>query len=137
MLMEDAMTVSGLGSPRTPITPTYRAAKAGKRADRSAERNDFEKLTAADRELIFQVTGQRLGPGFDPAREGTTGFAAVLAAERAAGRLAIGQEVTAVYLKDLDRRYERTGAANPVAGHLDKAVDVLARSGARRIDVSA
>jgi hypothetical protein len=131
------MTVSGLGSARTALPhllpPAVRAARLAK----PGERNDFDQLTTADRQLIFHATGQRVEPGFDPAREGTTGFAAALAAERAAGRLRPGQEATAVYLKDLNQRYERAGAGNPIGGYLDKAVDYLARSGARRIDVSA
>jgi hypothetical protein len=131
------MTVSGLGSARTPrplVTPSNRPVRA---AQAAAARNDFDHLTSADRELIFQATGQRVGPGFDPARETTTGFAAALAAERASGHLAPGQEVTAVYLKDLHQRYARSGRPNPLAGYLDKAVEFLARSGSRRIDVSA
>ncbi|MET0415276.1 MAG: hypothetical protein ABW022_04570 [Actinoplanes sp.] len=131
------MTVSGLGSARTSrplVTPTLRPDRVEKPG---AGRNDFDHLTAADRELIFQATGQRVAPGFDPAKETTTGFAAALAAERVAGRLRTGQDVSAVFLQDLNQRYERAGAANPVAGYLDKAVDYLARSGARRIDVSA
>jgi hypothetical protein len=131
------MTVSGLGSSRTPRLPVTPPPAKAARADKSAaERNDFDQLTVTDRELIFQATGQRLGPGFDPAREGTTGFAAALAAERAAGRLLPGQEATAVFLKDLNRRYERAGA-NPIAPYLDRALEYLTRSGARRIDVTA
>ncbi|WP_030438790.1 hypothetical protein [Actinoplanes subtropicus] len=129
------MTVSGLGSahtPRTPAAPALRAQRTEK-----AHRNDFDHLTGADRELIHEATGQRLAPGFDPAREPTTTFAAALAAERAAGRLAPGQPVTAVYLKDLNRRFDRSGMANPLGPYLGKALDYLARSGARRIDVSA
>jgi hypothetical protein len=132
------VTVSGLGSARTPrshVTPPSRPPRAAQPA--GATGNDFDHLTGADRELIFQATGQRIGPGFDPARDATTGFAAALAAERSGGRLAPGQEVTAVYLKDLNQRYERSGRPNPLAGFLDKAVEHLARSGARRIDVSA
>jgi len=129
------MTVSGLGSahtPRTPATSAHRAQRLEK-----AQRNDFDHLTGADRELIYQTTGQRVVPGFDPAREPTTTFAAALAAERAAGRLAPGQPVTGVYLKDLNRRFDRSGGANPVGPYLDKALDYLSRSGPRRIDVSA
>jgi hypothetical protein len=137
------MTVSGLGparTPRSPITPTHRTPRSPTtpthrtpRAEKPAAGTDAEHLTPADRELILEVTGQRVGPG-QPA---TTGFAAALAAERAAGRLAIGQEVTAVFLKDLNRRYERASGPNPLAVHLDKAVGVLTRSGSPRIDVSA
>jgi hypothetical protein len=133
-----AMSVSGLGSahsPRSPVTPPARSARAEAPARRT--HNDFDHLTAADRELIFRATGQRLGPGFDPAKETTTGFAAAIAAERAAGRLAPGQPVTAVYLKDLNRRYQRTAGPNPVAPYLDKAVAYLSSTGDRRIDVSA
>jgi hypothetical protein len=130
------MTVSGLGSartPRSPGTPPHRPAPV----EKPAARNDFDHLTGADRELIFRATGQRVGPGFDPAQEATTGFAAAIAAERAAGRLQPGQPVTAVYLKDLNRRYQRIVGPNPVAAYLDKAVAYLSASGARRIDVSA
>ena len=113
------MTVSGLGTPRTPhppITPLNRAARAEKPADRAED-----QLTGRDRELIFRVTGQR-----DPAKQAATAFAAILASERAAGRLAPGQEATALYLKDLNRRYERTGGPNPVAAYLPKALEYLA-----------
>lgn len=129
------MSVSGLGSaftPRTPVTPAHRSPRAEK-----AHRNDFDQLTGADRELIHQVTGQRLGPGFDPSREPTTTFAAALAAERASGHLAPGQQVTAVYLKDLNRRFDRSGGTNPIAPYLARALDYLSRSGHRGIDVSA
>lgn len=131
------MTVSGLGSartPRSPVNPPHRPPPAERPA---TSRNDFDHLTGADRELIFQATGQRVPPGFDPAKETTTGFAAAIAAERAGGRLQPGQPVTAVYLKDLNRRYQRASGPNPVAPHLDKAVAYLSASGARRIDVSA
>jgi len=126
------MTVSGLGTARTPhspLTPLHRTP----RTERPADRSD-ENLTGRDRELIFQVTGLR-----DPAQQSATAFAAILAAERAAGRLAPGQEVTGLYLKDLNRRYERTGGPNPVAGLLPKALTYLAQSqgAASRIDVSA
>jgi len=129
------MTVSGLGfahTPRLPAAPANRALRTEK-----AHRNDFDHLTGADRELIYQATGHRVAPGFDPTREQTTPFAAALAAERAAGRLAPGQPVTAVYLKDLNRRFDRSGGPNPVGPYLARALDYLARSGARRIDVSA
>jgi hypothetical protein len=133
------MSVSALGSPRAPRLPVTPANHRPGRAEATAERHgtDFDHLTGADRELIFRATGQRIGPGFDPAKETTTGFAASLAAERAAGRLAPGQPVTAVYLKDLNRRYQRAAGPNPVAPYLDKAVAYLSSTGDRRIDVSA
>lgn len=137
------MTVSGLGTART-LRP-YAAAPARTARVEKAPRNDFDRLTPADRELIFQVTGERIPPGYhpagspadDPARNQPTRFAAGIAADRAAGRLLPGQEVTAVYLKDLDHRYEQAGGVGPVAGYLDRAVTYLARTGARRIDVTA
>ncbi|MFI5892664.1 hypothetical protein ACIA5D_21395 [Actinoplanes sp. NPDC051513] len=131
------MSVSGLGSahtPRTPLTPVHRPNRTD---EKPPYRNDFDTLTVADRELIHQATGQRIAPGFDPTRESTTTFAAAIAAERAASRLAPGQPVTAVYLKDLNRRFERAGGANPVGPYLAKALEYLSRSGPRRIDVSA
>jgi hypothetical protein len=129
------MTVSGLGTSRThhtPITAPPRRTQAPKN-----ERNDFDALTPSDRELIFQVTGQRVGPGFDPAKDKPSSFATALAAERATGHLAPGQPVTAVYLKDLHHRYQRASAPSPVGAYLEKALAYLARSGPRRIDVSA
>jgi hypothetical protein len=128
------MSISGLGTPRTPhppLTPLNRMPRAERPGDRVEE-----YLTGRDRELIFQVTGQR-----DPAKQAGTAFAAILTAERAAGRLAPGQEASALYLKDLNRRYERTGGPNPVAPFLPKALDYLAQAGGQggvsRIDVSA
>jgi hypothetical protein len=129
------MTVSGLGNART-LRP-YSAAPARAGRVEKTPRNDFDRLTATDRELIFQVTGQRVRAGFDPEQERPTPFAAAIAADRAAGRLSPGQEVTAVYLKDLHHRYEAADTVSPVAGHLDQAISYLARSGARRIDVTA
>jgi hypothetical protein len=131
------MTVSGLGTAQTPRSPLTSPALRPPRVEKPAARNDFEHLTAADLELIYQVTGQRLGPRFDPAKDVANSFAAALAAERAAGRLQPGQPVTGLYLKDLNRRYQRHTGPNPVAPHLDKALTYLAASGVRRIDVSA
>jgi hypothetical protein len=131
------MTVSGLGTARTlrpyPVAPS----RAGRVEKAPRPANDFDRLTGTDRELIFQVTGQRVPPGFDPQRERATPFAAGIAADRAAGRLTPGQEVTAVYLKDVDHRYEAAGTVSPVADYLDRAITYLAGSGARRIDVTA
>jgi hypothetical protein len=134
------MTVSGLGTSHTPFpgpapfsspapaTPVERVAGT----DQS--RSGFDQLTEADRSLIEHVTGQHIGPGFDPSAEPPSLFAATIAGERAAGRLAPGQEVTAVYLKDLDRRYQRT-TRNPIGPSLDRAVGHL--RGNRHFDVSA
>ncbi|GAB2616714.1 hypothetical protein Aab01nite_29670 [Paractinoplanes abujensis] len=124
------MSISGLGTARTPqppLTPVHRTA----RTEKPAERADAV-LTGRDRELIFQVTGER-----DAAKQSATAFAMILSAERAAGRLAPGQEAGALYLKDLSRRYERTGGPNPVAAFLPKALAYLGEGGANRIDVSA
>ncbi len=134
------MAVSGLGSSRTPfptVTSHGPAAPPARAARPEQPRNDFAQLTEADRDLIYEATGQRIGSGFDPARETTSAFAAGIAAGRATGRLAPGQEVTAVYLKDHDWRYERAGGPNPIAPFLDKAVSYLAKAGRRRIDVTA
>lgn len=129
------MTVSGLGTART-LRP-YAAAPARTARVEKAPRNDLDRLTATDRELIFQVTGQRIPPGMDPAQDQPTPFAAGIAADRASGRLLPSQQVTAVYLKDLDHRYQQAGGTSPVAEYLDQAVTYLARTGARRIDVTA
>jgi hypothetical protein len=130
------MTVSGLGSARTPHPPVTTPARPP-RPEKPAARTPFDQLTGADRELIFQATGQRIPPGFDPVREKPTAFAAALAAERAGGRLAPGQPVTGVYLKDLHHRYQRVPGPNPVTPYLEKALAYLNASGNRRIDVSA
>jgi hypothetical protein len=133
------MTVSGLGTSHTPftaITPHSGAART-ERPDRAERpRSGFDQLTEADRALIEHVTGQRIGPGFDPAAEPVTAFAATLAAERQTGHLSPGQEVTGVYLKDLDRRFQRTGR-NPVAPYLDRAITFLQGAGPSHFDVSA
>jgi hypothetical protein len=130
------MTVSGLGAQRTPFpaVASHSPVARPERVDRS--RSGFDQLTTADRALIEHVTGQHIGPGFDPDTEPATAFAATLAAERQTGHLAPGQEVTGVYLKDLDRRFQRTGR-NPVAPYLDRAVDFLRDTGPSHFDVSA
>jgi hypothetical protein len=130
------MTVSGLGTSYPTVVPHPPSAPPARheRADRT--RTGFEQLTEADRNLIQHVTGQHITAGFDPAKEQVTAFAATLAAERAAGRLSPGQEVTPVYLKDLDRRLQRTGR-NPIGPYLDKAVSFLQGPGPSHFDVSA
>jgi hypothetical protein len=134
------VSVSGLGTSRTPFPAPlpHSGAAPATRPERAAKpRSGFEKLTDADRNLIRHVTGQRIGPGFDPAAEPTSLFAAAIAGDRVAGRLAPGQEVTAVYLKDLERRFQRTGGPNPIAPYLDKAVRYLQGAGPSHFDVSA
>jgi hypothetical protein len=130
------MTVSGLGTPFPAIAPHSSPTPPGRHDRTERPRNGFDQLTQADRALIQHVTGQHITPRFDPAAEPVTAFAATLAAERAADRLSPGQEVTAVYLKDLDRRLQRT-SRNPIGPHLDKAVDFLQGSGPSHFDVSA
>ncbi len=131
------MTVSGLGSARTQQPYAHGVTRTGRAERHTRAGNDFDQLTESDRELIYSVTGQRVSPGFDVEQEPPTRFAATIAADRATGRLTAGQEVTAVYLKDVHQQYERAGATSPVAEHLDAAVAYLARIGARRIDVTA
>ncbi len=128
------MTVSGLGTSHPPF-PTLASRAPALPAERAdSPRTGFDQLTPADRDLIQHVTGQRIGPGFDPAAETPSAFATTIAAERGAGLLAPGQEVTAVYLKDLHHRYQRTGRS-PVTPYLDKAVSHL--RGNSHFDVSA
>jgi len=135
------MTVSGLGTafptvPRSALAP-HSPAAAPARPERSERTpTGFDRLTGPDRALIEHVTGQRIGPGFDPATEPVTAFAAALAAERQSGHLSPGQEITPVYVKDLDRRFQRTGR-NPIGPHLDKAVRFLHGTGPSHFDVSA
>jgi hypothetical protein len=132
------MTVSGLGTSHTPfptIAPHPPAVPPPERSERP--RSGFDQLTEADRALIQHVTGQRIAAGFDPAAEPASAFAATIAGERAAGRLSPGQEVTPVYLKDLDRRIQRAVGRNPIAPHLEKAVGYLQDNGPSRFDVSA
>lgn len=130
------MTVSGLGTSFSTVVPHSPAAPPVRHERSDRPRTGFDQLTEADRTLIEHVTGQRIAPGFDPAAEPATAFAATLAAERAADRLSPGQDVTAVYLKDLDRRFQRTGR-NPIGPHLDKAVSFLQGTGPSHFDVSA
>ena len=130
------MTVSGLGPSFPAVVPHSPAAPPARHDRAERPRTGFDQLTEADRALIQHVTGQRITPGFDPAAEPVTAFAATLAAERAADRLSPGQEVTPVYLKDLDRRLQRTGR-NPIGPYLGKAVDYLGGSGPGHFDVSA
>jgi hypothetical protein len=101
-------------------------------------REDTASLTARDRELIFQATGQHIRPG-----EANAGWinslAAAIAADRATGRLAPNQEITAIYLKDLFRRYDQSPTGrNPIAGYLEPALRHLDRhGGGGRLDVTA
>ena len=131
------MSVSRLNrsSQPLPATPVRTAAR-----DRNQHaREDAASLTDRDRELIYQATGQRIRPG-EPTPGGLTALAAAIAADRAAGKLAPGQEVTAVYLKDLARRYDQNPSGrNPVTGYLEPALRHLSQQGGGggRLDVTA
>jgi len=109
--------------------------------------NIFAKLTPADRELIYQSTGWRMPDGFgEGGNEGGNQeavmipkMAAILAMDRQAGRLGLGQEVTAAYIRDAVQQYQRTSldGSNPYRGEeWDKALAYLASKGGRT-DVNA
>ncbi|GAA2855869.1 hypothetical protein Acy02nite_08600 [Actinoplanes cyaneus] len=101
-------------------------------------RDDAASLTERDRELIYQATGQQIGEG-QPNAGWINSLAAAIAADRAAGRLAPGQEVTPAYLRDLSRRWEQAAPGrNPVAGYLEPALRYLSQRGdGNRLDVTA
>ena len=115
---------SRLASPVAPPRP-------GARERNQHARQDAAALTDRDRELILQATGQhiragRAGPGW------INSLAAAIAADRTAGRLAAGQEITAAYLEDLAHRYDRSPTGrNPISGYLEPALRHLARHEAR------
>ena len=131
------MSVSRLNrsQPTIPVTP----ARSGARERNHHARQDAASLTDRDRELIYQATGQRIRTG--EANQGwINSLAAAIAADRAAGRLSPGQEVTAMYLKDLARRYDQNPTGrNPVTGYLEPALRYLSQhgGGGGRLDVSA
>ncbi|GIE74230.1 hypothetical protein Aph02nite_01800 [Actinoplanes philippinensis] len=122
-----------------PYRPVLAPPVAATRDRNHTAREDSASLTERDRELIYQATGQRIRPG--EANPGwINSLAAAIAADRAAGRLAPSQEITAVYLKDLIRRYDRSPTGrNPIAGYLEPALRHLEQSGAGRgrLDVTA
>ncbi|AEV86352.1 hypothetical protein ACWT_5334 [Actinoplanes sp. SE50] len=130
------MSVSRLN--RALQTPSVTPVRPSARERHQNARDDAASLTDRDRELIYQATGQRIGDG--PKNAGwINSLAAAIAADRAAGRLAPGQEVTAAYLKDLSRRYDQGGTGrNPVAGYLEPALRHLSRrDDGNRLDVTA
>ena len=112
------------------LTSPAASPRPGSRERNQHAREDAAALTDQDRELIFQATGQHIRPG-----EATPGWinslAAAIAADRTAGRLAAGQEITAGYLRELSDRYDRSRAGrNPVSSYLEPALRHLARHGA-------
>jgi hypothetical protein len=120
--------------PASLATPVRQAAR-----DRQQNaRDDAASLSQRDRELILQATGQRIEAG-KPKTGWINSLAAAIASDRAAGRLAPGQEVTPAYLKDLSRRYDDAAPGrNPVAGYLEPALRYLAQhGGGNRLDVTA
>ncbi|GAA1634983.1 hypothetical protein [Actinoplanes couchii] len=132
------MSIPRLNPYRAFSSPSPAPVRAPSR-DRSA-REDAAALTDRDRELILQATGQNIGPG-----EANAGWinalATAIGADRAAGRLAPGQEITELYLRDLARRYDGNPAGrNPITGYLEPALRHLrqqGRGGPSRLDVSA
>ncbi|GAA4957614.1 hypothetical protein [Actinoplanes utahensis] len=132
------MSIPRLNPYRSTITPPGVVARPNR--DRHSAREDAAALTERDRELIFQATGQRIAPG-EPNQGWINSLAAAIAADRTAGRLAPGQEINEVYLRDLARRYDQNPTGrNPIAGYLDAALRHLDQHGPRtigRLDVSA
>ncbi|MEV6300167.1 hypothetical protein AB0M02_12255 [Actinoplanes sp. NPDC051861] len=130
------MSVSRLN--RTQQTPPVTPARSPARERNQNAREDSASLTDRDRELILQATGQRIGTGTN--QGWINSLAAAVAADRASGRLAPGQEITALYLKDLERRYDQSPTGrNPISGYLEPALRYLSQhgGGGNRIDVSA
>lgn len=133
------MSIPRLNPYRAAFTPPATTARPSSRDRNQGTREDTASLTDRDRELIYQATGQRIGPG--EANPGwINSLAAAIAADRATGKLAPNQEVTAVYLKDLFRRYDQSPTGrNPIAGYLEPALRHLDQhgSGGGRLDVTA
>lgn len=129
------MSVSRLNRSQqaAPMTPVRHPA----RERNQTAREDSASLTDRDRELIFQATGQRIGTGTN--QGWINSLAAAIAADRTSGKLAPGQEITALYLKDLERRYDQSSTGrNPVSGYLEPALRHLSQHGGPgRLDVSA
>ena len=129
------MPVSPLNRARQTTPPVAAIRTSRERANQ--HRDDNGSLTERDRELIYQATGQRVRAG-EPNPGWLNSLAAAIGADRTAGRLAPGQEITAVYLKDLARRYDQSAPGrNPIAGYLEPALRHLAQHGAGRLDVTA
>ncbi|WP_328477342.1 hypothetical protein OHA21_24265 [Actinoplanes sp. NBC_00393] len=134
------MSVSRLN--RSQQTPPVAPVRYPARERNQNAREDAASLTDRDRELIFQATGQRIRAG-ETNQGWINSLAAAIAADRASGRLAPGQEITALYLKDLARRYDQNPTGrNPVNGYLEPALRYLSQhggggSGGGRLDVSA
>lgn len=136
------MSVSGLGllpSVRSAAIGSVRSAPTAAGSTPAAPApNIFDSLTAADRELIYQATGQYMEPGYDGTQHPTSGFAIEIAGRRAYGQLSPGQEVTVGFLKDLSRQYDQADiGGNPIAPFLDKALAYLGSRGAPHLDVKA
>jgi hypothetical protein len=132
------MSIPRLNPYRSALTPPPTARPANRDRNQTA-REDAASLTDRDRELIYQATGQRIRPG-EPNPGWINSLATAIAADRAAGRLAPAQEITALYLKDLFRRYDQNPTGrNPIAGYLEPALRHLEQNGTGegRLDVTA
>jgi hypothetical protein len=133
------MSIPRLNPYRSALSMPVAAARTAVRDRNQNTREDTASLTDRDRELIYQATGQRIRTG-EPNAGWINQLAAAIAADRAAGRLAPNQEITAVYLKDLFRRYDQSPTGrNPIAGYLEPALRYLEQSGSGggRLDVTA
>lgn len=122
------------------VTPTSATNGTRNTVDAVGSGNVYDYLTDADRELIFQATGRRVEPGFDPRKGGLTSiFAHQVATDRRLGVLAPGQDISAAYLRDGALRYEaaKTGF-NPFSGPImDKALAYVAAHSGGHVDVGA
>ncbi|BEL02115.1 hypothetical protein Q0Z83_003060 [Actinoplanes sichuanensis] len=133
------MSIPRLNPYRSVISPPATATRPVTRDRNQHAREDAASLTDRDRELIYQATGQRIRPG-ETNPGWINSLAAAIAADRATGRLAPTQEITAAYLKDLFRRYDQSPTGrNPIAGYLEPALRHLEQTGAGpgRLDVTA
>lgn len=107
--------------------------------------NILDTLTDADRELIYNVTGQLVEPGFETSKDPASAFALEIAHQRTTGLLGPGHEVSASMLKDLSRQYDDAHltaigqpAHNPIAPFLSASLAFLiSREGTGHVDVTA
>lgn len=98
--------------------------------------DDTMHFIASDVDLIHAVTGETIWPGHLPETATLSPFAHQIAADRRAGTLKTGEDVTPGYLLRVGRVVEANGGRNPFSGLvLEKALLFLTKRQAGRVDV--
>ena len=100
---------------------------SGRVADGQETKPYIAALSASDKELVFQATGQRVGEHSDIVPL----FAVEIGLDRMSGRLPQGGEITPSYLRDMASKYESSENTASFGAAISNALKYLTTQAAK------